>query len=116
MDSFATIPTRHFLMPKQKPSYLKCEQHGKKITAVVCCHMIDAVDPVGFVENSSDPEDLQAWCEECEQFFVSEKDMTEAFVAFNDFAVVCCDCYHDFKEQHSRKRKGRTKSARRKLE
>ncbi|MFZ4081890.1 MAG: hypothetical protein ACOYKN_11735 [Pirellula sp.] len=100
-------------MPKKKPYYVKCQQHGKQMTAVVCCHMIDAVDPVGFVENSSDPEDLQAWCEECERLFVSETEMTEAFVAFNDFAVVCRDCYHDLEKQHSRKRKNRAKNGRR---
>lgn len=99
-------------MSKQKSSYVKCGQHGKQIAAVVCCHMIDAVDPVGFVENSSDPEDLQAWCEKCEQLFLAEGELTDAFVAFNDFAVVCCDCYRDYKEHHSRKRKAKTKNAR----
>jgi hypothetical protein len=101
-------------MPKRKSSYVKCEQHGKQVAAVVCGHMIDAADPIGFVENSSDPEDLQAWCEKCEQFFLTEGEMTEAFVAFNDFAVVCGDCYQAFKEHHSRQRKTRKKNVHRK--
>jgi hypothetical protein len=43
----------------------------------------------GFVENSSDPDDLQAWCAACEELFIREGEMTEAFRAFNDMKVVC---------------------------
>ena len=52
---------------------------------------------VGFVENSADPQDLQAWCDQCEAFFVREGEMTEAFKSFNDFRVVCSDCYAQIK-------------------
>ena len=55
---------------------------------------------VGFVENSSDPEDLQAWCSACESVFLSEGDKTERFRQFNDFAVVCDVCYATLKEKH----------------
>ncbi len=44
---------------------------------------------VGVVENSSDPDDLQAWCAACEQMYLEEGDKTERFKAFNDFKVVC---------------------------
>ena len=56
---------------------------------------------VGFVENSSDPTDLQAWCDACERMFVSEGDKTPAFLAFNQMALVCDICYASFKERHS---------------
>jgi len=59
---------------------------------------------VGFVENSSDPDDLQAWCEACEAFFLQEGSLTEAFKAFIDPAIVCDFCYTLLKEKHSRER------------
>jgi hypothetical protein len=55
---------------------------------------------VGFVENSSDPGDLQAWCQACENLFETEDGLTEAFRAFNDFAVVCDLCYQEMKLRH----------------
>lgn len=68
--------------------------------SVVCCHMIGTTGPVGFVENSSDPDDLQAWCHDCEAMFLAEDGKTDAFVAFNDMAIVCARCYHALKERH----------------
>ena len=83
------------------PLYIDCGPHGRRVAAVVCCHMTKTSHAVGFVENSSDPNDLQAWCEKCEEKFVAEGDKTEAFEAFNDRAIVCCDCYSALKLQHS---------------
>ena len=68
----------------------------------VCRHIIESSDVVGFVENSSNPNDLQAWCERCEEMFLAEGDKTEAFEAFNDRALVCSGCYGAPKAQHSR--------------
>jgi hypothetical protein len=103
-QSFATTSPRHYGMPKQKFTYIKCADHGKQVAAVVCCHMIDAVEPVVFIENSTDPKDLQAWCKKCEQLFLSEGDMTEEFLAYNDSVVICRDCYWIYKKHHSHKR------------
>lgn len=75
--------------------------------------MIDAIKSVGFIENSSDPNDLQAWCERCEEMFLAEGDKTEAFEAFNDRAIVCCDCYRAFKAKHLKRRKAAVKKKRR---
>ena len=81
---------------------ITCGTHGQRIPAIVCRHMIEAKDrAVGFVENSSDPDDLQAWCEACEALFVAEDGMTERFRQFNDFAVVCDFCYAALKARHS---------------
>lgn len=56
---------------------------------------------VGFVENSDDPDDLQAWCDACERMFLAEGEMTPAFRAFNRMAVVCDRCYAGLKNRHS---------------
>jgi hypothetical protein len=58
---------------------------------VVCGHLVRALrhptsEALGFIENSSDPDDLQAWCDACEKVFLREQSLTEAFRAFNDMA------------------------------
>ena len=80
---------------------IECKSHGRANVAVVCCHMIASREAVGFVENSSDPDDLQAWCDACEEMFLQEGDKTDAFCAFNDMAVVCINCYASLKDRHS---------------
>ena len=80
---------------------------------MVCCHMLRSNLPVGVIENSSDPNDLQAWCERCEEMFLAEGDKTEAFEAFNDRAIVCCVCYAAIKAQHFRRRKAAARKNRR---
>ena len=75
---------------------------------MVCRHHVEVRDrAVGFVENSDDPSDLQAWCDDCEDLFLREGDKTEAFCRFNSFAVICVDCYSRIKASHSR---GRTEA------
>lgn len=89
---------------EEEVSRVSCSKHGSRISAIVCCHMIQSKDrSVGFIENSSDPEDLQAWCSACESLFLTEGDKTERFRKFNHFAVVCDICYANFKEMHGAK-------------
>ena len=83
-------------------STLNCGTHGKRISAIVCCHLISKTDRcLGFVENNSDPEDLQAWCADCENFFQVEQELSEAFKEFCDIRVVCDFCYAAIKTKHS---------------
>jgi hypothetical protein len=89
-------------MTDDSPLLVDCGIHGKRIAAVVCCHMLSAGEQrVGFVENSSDPNDLQAWCDKCEAMFLAEGDKTEAFEQFNNRAIVCTVCYAKIKAQHA---------------
>ena len=83
---------------------INCKVHGGNcIAAVVGGHMIDSkAAPVGFVENSDDPNDLQAWCEDCEALFLREDEKTEVFREFTRMTVVCASCYQDLKSKHSR--------------
>ena len=81
---------------------IKCGTHGSQTPAVVCCHMIQMKERVvGFVENNDDPNDLQAWCEACEQLFVREGEMIAEFRKFNDMTIICDFCYAQLKEKHS---------------
>lgn len=85
-----------------EPLVVECDIHGPRPSAVICGHLIHPTKTtLGFVENSSDPNDLQAWCDACERMFVREQELTEAFRKFNDMAVVCDGCYARIKKQHS---------------
>jgi hypothetical protein len=44
---------------------------------MICAHQLNSADPIGFVENSSDPDDLQAWCYACEYLYAQEGDWTQ---------------------------------------
>ena len=82
-----------------------CEKHGpRRVCAIVCRHMLNSDKVVGFVENNDEPDDQQAWCDDCEALYVKEQEMTAKFRKFNDFAVVCVGCYADIKRKHSRRR------------
>ena len=81
---------------------IKCSSHGERPSAVVCRHHIQVHErSVGFVENSSDPSDLQGWCGDCEALFLRQGGTTDEFRRFNDFALVCVDCYALLKDRHS---------------
>ena len=84
---------------------ISCDRHGEQTPAIVCRHHIDVRDhSVGFVENSDDPDDLQAWCDDCELMFLREQDKTDEFRRYNDFAVVCINCYAHLRMTHMRVR------------
>ena len=91
-------------MSEDSPLTINCTTHGNDcVAAVVCGHMIESkLSSVGFVENSDDPNDLQAWCEDCEEMFLHEDDKTEAFLEFNRMSIVCVSCYQELKARHSR--------------
>lgn len=81
---------------------VNCGSHGERVSAVVCRHMLQGQPaPAGFIDNSSDPDDLQAWCYLCEGKFQTEGGMTDAFREFNDMAIVCIVCYAEAKECHT---------------
>ncbi|NJC28708.1 hypothetical protein GGR79_000175 [Xanthomonas arboricola] len=89
-------------MGTSDPMMIDCGQHGKRVSAVFCKHMLQGqIAPTGFVEDSSDANDLQAWCYLCEETFQREGDMTDAFREFNGMAIVCVVCYGEIKARHT---------------
>jgi len=88
-------------MSDDDPLFVDCEKHGRGVAAIVCRHLCNEQEsPIGFIENSSEPGDKQAWCHKCEKYFVEEGEMTDAFKAFNDMAIVCETCYAEAKSKH----------------
>ena len=89
-------------MAATEPMMINCESDAERVSAVVCKHMLRSQPaPAGFIENSDDPNDLQAWCYLCEELFQQEQDMTGAFREFNGMAIVCVVCYEEAKERHT---------------
>ena len=87
---------------------IACDRHGRDVCAIVCQHHVRVRDRVaGFIENSADPNDLQAWCRACEDRFIAEGAPTRAFLAFNLFAVVCATCYRELKWRHTERSRAR---------
>lgn len=81
---------------------VNCGPHGERVATVVCRHLLQGQPaPAGFIENSSDPNDLQAWCYLCEERFQAEGDMTDAFREFNGMTIVCVICYAEAKAHHA---------------
>ncbi len=84
--------------------YVDCDIHGRRPAAVVCRHLCNERErALGFIENSSEPGDKQAWCYRCEEMFDQEGEMTEAFKQFNDMALVCEACYDRIRERHEKR-------------
>jgi hypothetical protein len=82
------------------PLEINCH-HGKGVVAVVCGHLVSNNGvALGFIENSSEPDDLQGWCFACEYLYQQESEMTEVFKEFNKMVVVCTICYADIKTKH----------------
>lgn len=80
---------------------IDCEAHGKGTAATVCCHLPHYKRaPLGFIENSSEPGDLQGWCYACEHMFSLEGEMTEKFKEFCSFVLVCEECYSAIRRNH----------------
>jgi hypothetical protein len=87
----------------ERPATILCGTHGKRAAAVTCGHLLDDTDRVlGFMENSSDPTGLQAWCDGCEHVYQQEGELTPAFKQFHDLKVVCDLCYARLRERHSK--------------
>jgi hypothetical protein len=85
-----------------EPLLVNCECHGKSVAASVCGHLVkNNTVPLGFIENSSDPNDLQGWCYACEYVFLQEEDKTEMFRNFTKHSIVCTECYRQIKAFHS---------------
>jgi hypothetical protein len=88
-------------MSEQEQLVIKCEMHGERIAAVMCCHLLNSEQPLGIIENSDDPLDLQAWCHLCEHKYLEEGDRTDAFNEFTDMKMVCDCCYSIIKSRHN---------------
>ena len=85
-----------------EPLLVNCDCHGKSAVASVCGHLVKRnTVPLGFIENSYDPNDFQGWCYACEYVFLQEGDKTEKFRSFTNHSIVCSQCYEQIKTFHS---------------
>ncbi len=97
-----TLGAKPGIAMSDEPLIINCERHGKSAAAAVCGHLVTNNNlPLGFIENSSDQNDLQGWCYACEYLFLQEEDKTEKFRKFTNHALVCSKCYEEIKAFHS---------------
>jgi hypothetical protein len=88
-----------------KEKFVHCDLHEYRRIAFVCKHL-DHTNKVGFqeafksFENMELPEeeDLQAWCEECEQVRQREGGWNDRSMEFAGIKIVCEKCYFEMKE------------------
>ena len=80
---------------------IQCEQHGLSVAASVCGHLVKNLGaPLGFIENSVDPNNKQGWCYACEMVYEQEQEKSQRFLEFCQHVVVCSSCYDQIKEHH----------------
>ncbi len=85
-----------------EPLKINCEKHGSFVAAATCGHLVENNGvPLGFIENNSEPNDLQAWCYACEFLFLQEDDKTEKFREFCNHSIVCSKCYEEIRSHHN---------------
>jgi hypothetical protein len=85
------------------PLFIDCSSHQRQRAAVLCQHLASpTAASLGFVENSTDPDDLQAWCSACEALFSAEGGMTPAFQEHHGMCVVCVHCYESARRANAR--------------
>jgi hypothetical protein len=88
------------MVDTENPVFINCEDHGRRVGGVICCHVHGENSPDRqFLENRSDPDDLQGWCDLCEQKFRDEGGMTPTFLEFNDAKLVCDIHYRMFRDR-----------------
>jgi hypothetical protein len=88
----------HEVYEEMKKWQVTCDIHESGRASFVCQHLLRG-EHKGFNETfDSDPsveqeDDYQAWCDECEDLWMREKDWTDVFRAFVNLRIVCDECY-----------------------
>ena len=89
-------------------NHVECLQHGLQRNAFVCNHIISG-EKVGFEEafetwenmGLDDDDDLQAWCNACEEVRIEHDGWNDESMKFADIKLVCEKCYFKFKAINS---------------
>ena len=90
---------------RMKQKKVDCGIHGYRRTAFVCQHL-NLENPKGFEEafeavkgmDLEESEDFAAWCNECEEYRLSQNGWNEESEKFADIKLVCEECYFELKE------------------
>jgi hypothetical protein len=72
---------------------IDCQTHGRVPSSIVCQHLLydGQTKYVGFILEEDAPDDLMAWCHECDARLL-ESGWTNDVLAFADLKVVCQPC------------------------
>ena len=71
-----------------------CSLHKKEATAIVCVHLCTVGnDPIGFNVPEDIDNDLEAWCDKCENVFNISGGWADSATEFADFRPCCVGCF-----------------------
>lgn len=87
-----------------KEQVLDCPNHGLQRKAFVCQHL-NLEKPIGFIEvfdtypkmELEDDEDLQAWCNDCENIRRKYNGWNEKSEQYAQIKLICENCYFEIK-------------------
>jgi hypothetical protein len=81
------------------PRLLICEKHGTQGIGLVCQHIVQAKESVGFFwSDDSDQARPDAWCAACEEKLL-QNEFSEAWFEQAGFQALCALCWDAAKEQ-----------------
>ena len=79
------------------PRLVVCEKHGTQGIGLVCRHILQAKEAVGFFwSDDSDQARPDAWCNDCEEKLVKEE-FSEAWFEQAGFQPICALCWDEAK-------------------
>ena len=85
---------------RPEPLTINC-CHGTLTSAVVCRHHLSKDGrAVGFVENVDDPNNLQAWCGDCDALMMQTGHWTEEAEVVAGIKIVCRRCYANIRRRN----------------
>lgn len=99
------VPTNSLLVKHFKQKDIECVTHGLSRHAFICQHL-DLEIQKGFWEpfetyegmELDDEDDLQAWCDACEEIRLKCNGWDEDSEKFANIKLVCENCYFELKE------------------
>lgn len=77
-----------------------CSLHKKEATAIVCVHLCTTEDcSIGFNVPADINNDLQAWCDRCEDVLNKAGKWTDRAAKLADFRPACVGCFISLKNR-----------------
>ena len=81
--------------------FVQCATHGRVQPAFVCRHLVEQLrnprsERIGFFRpaaNDGEPEELQAWCADCDVVLRRVGEWNDESEAFAGVTLICSGCY-----------------------
>jgi hypothetical protein len=89
--------------------FVQCATHGRVQAAFVCRHLVEQLRQprpgrIGFFRPAArdgEPEELQAWCRECDAVLDRVGEWNDESEAFAGVTLICSGCYGNLQRSQS---------------